>query len=109
MAMSSIVSPLRPKVIEPGMPALDAGVERYTIRGGGAIVIALEPGDRLEITDIEGRQPASWWFFRRLARVMPALSAPRARHRPWVFRQFFRRIAMMPRVSAPAWSAALDL
>ena len=57
MVTSSIVSPGRPKVIEPGLPALDPGVERYLVRGGGAIVIALGSGDRLEITDVEGRQP----------------------------------------------------
>ncbi|MGI9498432.1 MAG: DUF1989 domain-containing protein [Geminicoccaceae bacterium] len=56
MAVSSIVSPLRPKIIEPGMLALDPGVERYQVKGGGAIVVALEPGDRLEISDVEGRQ-----------------------------------------------------
>ena len=63
MVTSSIVSPGRPKVIEPGMPALDPGVERYQVKGGGAIVIALEPGDRLEITDVEGRQPAELVVF----------------------------------------------
>jgi len=63
MVMSSIVSPNRPRVIEPGMPALDPGVERYQIRGGGSIVIQLEPGDRLEITDVEGRQPGELLVF----------------------------------------------
>ena len=63
MVMSSIVSPHRPKVIEPGMPALGPGVERYQVKGGGAVVIALEPGDRLEITDIEGRQPGELLVF----------------------------------------------
>ncbi|MEM7045781.1 MAG: DUF1989 domain-containing protein, partial [Pseudomonadota bacterium] len=63
MVSSSIVSPTRPKVIEPGMPALDPGVERYQVKGDGAIVIALEPGDRLEITDVEGRQPGELVVF----------------------------------------------
>jgi len=63
MVMSSIVSPNRPRVIEPGMPALDPGVERYQVRGGGSIVIQLEPGDRLEITDVEGRQPGELLVF----------------------------------------------
>ena len=63
MAVSSIVSPTRPKVIEPGMPSLAPGVERYPVRGGGAIVIALEAGDQLEITDVEGRQPGELVVF----------------------------------------------
>ena len=63
MAASSIVSPTRPKIVEPGMPALELGVERYQIKGGGAAVVALEPGDRLEITDIEGRQPGELVVF----------------------------------------------
>ena len=63
MVVSSIVSPHRPKVIEPGMPALGPGVERYQVKGGGAVVIALEPGDRLEITDVEGRQPGELLVF----------------------------------------------
>ena len=63
MVMSSIVSPLRPKIIEPGMPALAPGVERYTVKGGGAAVVALEPGDRLEITDVEGRQTGELLVF----------------------------------------------
>lgn len=63
MTASSIVSSLRPKVIEPGMPALDPGVERYQVKGAGAIVIALEAGDRLEITDLEGRQPGELVVF----------------------------------------------
>ncbi|MDH3659940.1 MAG: aminomethyltransferase family protein [Alphaproteobacteria bacterium] len=63
MAGSSIVSPYRAKVIEPGMPALDPGVERYQVKGGGAVVIALEPGDRLEIIDVEGRQPGELVVF----------------------------------------------
>lgn len=63
MAESSVVSPNRPKVIEPGMPALDSGVERYQIKGGGAIVVVMDAGDRLEVTDVEGRQPGELIVF----------------------------------------------
>ena len=63
MVTSSIISPSRPKVIEPGLPALGSGVERYQVKGGGAIVIVLEAGDRLEITDVEGRQPGELMAF----------------------------------------------
>ncbi|MGI9450018.1 MAG: DUF1989 domain-containing protein, partial [Geminicoccaceae bacterium] len=55
-APSAIVTTARPKIIEPGLPALDPGVERYQIQGGGAEVIAIEPGDVLEIVDLEGLQ-----------------------------------------------------
>ena len=63
MVLSSVVSPTRPKVIEPGMPAIVPGVERYQVKGGGAIVIALEPDDQLEITDVEGQQPGELVVF----------------------------------------------
>ncbi|HSY85344.1 MAG TPA: aminomethyltransferase, partial [Verrucomicrobiae bacterium] len=48
----------RPRLIEPGLPRLQPGVERYRVPGGGAVVLALLAGDRLEITDVEGRQRA---------------------------------------------------
>jgi aminomethyltransferase len=47
---------LRPRGYQPGLPFLGSGLERYPIRGGGASVIALEQGDRIEITDPEGLQ-----------------------------------------------------
>jgi glycine cleavage system T protein (aminomethyltransferase) len=46
----------RPRLIEPGLPRLEPGTERYRIGGGGAVVLALSTGDRLEIIDVEGRQ-----------------------------------------------------
>lgn len=49
--------PPRPSVIlRPGIPAPAAGAERHLIRGGGAVVIAVAPGDRFEVTDLEGLQ-----------------------------------------------------
>ena len=48
----------RPRLIQPGLPRFEPGVERYRIAGGGAVVLALFAGDRLEITDLEGRQRA---------------------------------------------------
>ena len=51
------VSPIaRPLGYEPGLPFLGTGLERYPVRGGGATLIGLEPGDRLEVVDPEGRQ-----------------------------------------------------
>ena len=46
----------RPRVLEPGLRRLPPGTERYRIRGGGATVLAVGPGDTLEIIDTEGRQ-----------------------------------------------------
>ena len=51
------VSPIaRPLGYEPGLPFLGTGIERYPVRGGGATLMGLEPGDRLEIIDPEGRE-----------------------------------------------------
>ena len=40
----------------PGLRSLPPGVERYLIIGGGLSVITLDPGDKVEITDTEGKQ-----------------------------------------------------
>ncbi len=53
----------RPRLLEPGLPRLEPGVERYRVAGGGAVVLALCGGDRLEITDVEGRQRAELAVF----------------------------------------------
>ena len=54
----SLALATRPRLIEPGLPRLQPGVERYRIAGGGAVVLALFAGDRLELSDVEGRQRA---------------------------------------------------
>ena len=41
---------------DPGLRSLPPGVERYLVKGGGLSVITLDPDDKIEITDIEGRQ-----------------------------------------------------
>jgi len=53
----------RPRLIQPGLPRFEPGVERYRIAGGGAVVLALFAGDRLEIIDLEGRQRAELAVF----------------------------------------------
>jgi aminomethyltransferase len=77
---SAVVSCLRPKVLEPGLPALDPGVERYVVQGGGAIAIALEPGDVLEILDLEGRQAAELVLFSPAGREDAGAIGARAAH-----------------------------
>ena len=79
---SAVVSRLRPKVLEPGLPALDPGVERYVVRGGGAIAVALEPGDLLEVVDLEGRQPAELVLFSPAGRQNAGAIGARATHEP---------------------------
>lgn len=44
-------------------PALAPGVERYVVAGGGAQVFTLEPGDRIEIAQLEGGQPVELLAF----------------------------------------------
>ena len=52
------MSPPSPRILEPGLRLLPPGTERYVIRGGGATVLPLRAGDRLEVVDPEGRQRA---------------------------------------------------
>ena len=40
----------------PGLRVLPPGVERYLVKGGGLSVISLDPEDKVEITDTEGKQ-----------------------------------------------------
>ena len=41
---------------DPGLRTLPPGVERYLVKGGGLSVISLDPDDKIEITDTEGKQ-----------------------------------------------------
>ena len=54
----TIISPVRVSpVLDPGLRLYQPGVEHYPVKGCGAIVVALEAGDKLTIVDPEGRQP----------------------------------------------------
>ncbi|MGF1608011.1 MAG: hypothetical protein ACFCUQ_01350, partial [Kiloniellales bacterium] len=46
----------RPRLLEPGLRRLEPGIEHYRVRGGGSVTFLLEPGDRLTLRDLEGRQ-----------------------------------------------------
>ncbi|HXV25072.1 MAG TPA: DUF1989 domain-containing protein [Alphaproteobacteria bacterium] len=46
----------RPRLLEPGLPVLPPGLERYRVVGGGAVIVALAADDGLTIVDKEGRQ-----------------------------------------------------
>lgn len=54
-------------------PALAPGVERYVVAGGGAQVFTLEPGDRMEIAQLEGGQSVELLAFDLAGR--PAVEA----------------------------------
>ena len=41
---------------DPGLRSLPPGVERFLIKGGGLSIITLDPDDKIEITDTEGKQ-----------------------------------------------------
>ena len=41
---------------DPGLRSLPLGVERFIIKGGGLSIITLDPDDKIEITDTEGKQ-----------------------------------------------------
>ncbi len=47
----------RPRLREPGLAGFAPGTERYRVAGGASLAVALKPGDRLTVTDVEGRQP----------------------------------------------------
>jgi aminomethyltransferase len=52
----------RPRLLIPGLPAFEPGVERYRVRGGGATVVKLFGGDELTVVDVEGRQGCELTF-----------------------------------------------
>jgi aminomethyltransferase len=52
-----IPGPPRPSaIIRPGGFSLPAGTERYTVSGGGALLVEVEAGDRVTIANAEGGQ-----------------------------------------------------
>ena len=57
-AYPKVVSgPPKPSIIrEPAVFSMPPGTERYVVEGGGAIVLRIEPGDRVEIINTEGGQ-----------------------------------------------------
>ncbi|HEX6102674.1 MAG TPA: DUF1989 domain-containing protein, partial [Alphaproteobacteria bacterium] len=73
----SLVEP-RPRLLEPGLPVLPPGVERYRVAGGGAVVVAAAPGDALTIVDKEGRQRAELAVFAADGRPDPGAIGAKA-------------------------------
>jgi len=48
---------------QPGLPLLPRGTERYVVPGGGALALAIEPGDEITIVDREGLQRCEVAYF----------------------------------------------
>ena len=58
IAMLNLSGPKASRILRPGLRTLAAGTERYRVAGGGSLTLRLREGDRLEIVDLEGLQPA---------------------------------------------------
>ena len=48
---------LGPRILRPGVRSRLSDIERYRVAGGGSVVFRVFGGDRLQIVDVEGRQP----------------------------------------------------
>ena len=46
-----------PRILRPGVRSLPVGMERYRVAGGGSAVFRVYEGDRLQVVNVEGRQP----------------------------------------------------
>lgn len=53
----------RSGIIQPGLPLLDPGIERYPVPGGGSRIVEIEQGDEITIVDCQGLQIVEMVFF----------------------------------------------
>jgi aminomethyltransferase len=53
---STIATALRPRLLGVGQAALDPGVERYVLKGGGSMVLSIDAGDTVELALLDGSQ-----------------------------------------------------
>ncbi|HJR21784.1 MAG TPA: aminomethyltransferase, partial [Dongiaceae bacterium] len=60
-------------LIDRRVPNLPSEVERTRVPGGGTAVIAISPGDRITVIDVEGRQPCEVLAANASGRVDPGL------------------------------------
>ncbi|WP_075289439.1 DUF1989 domain-containing protein [Pararhizobium arenae] len=56
----------------PGLPGIPPGTERYRVKGGGSVVLRVEPGDHVTVTDMEGGQPCELSFVDESGRFVAA-------------------------------------
>lgn len=67
------VRPLSGSIVRyPGISSLPQGTERYRVKGGGSLVVRVEPGDRITVTDSEGGQPCELSFLDESGRFQSA-------------------------------------
>ena len=58
MVMDPVETRVFSGVQQPGLWRSDPYLERYQVPGGGTVIFTLHPGDKLTVSDPEGRQPA---------------------------------------------------
>lgn len=63
--------PRRSTILRPGMPSLPRGTERYVVAGGRSIVVPVDAGDCVTLTDVEGGQPCELVAFDAEGRTDP--------------------------------------
>ena len=68
------------RILRPGLSAMPAGHQRYVVVGGGTIVVAIEVGDVVTVTDLEGRQPVEVLAADAEGRIDPKILGCRSRH-----------------------------
>ncbi|QKK20769.1 DUF1989 domain-containing protein [Rhizobium indicum] len=65
--------PAAPSLVHyPGIPTLPEGTERYRTKGGGSVVMRVEPGDRVSVIDSEGGQLCEISFLDEKGRFLAA-------------------------------------
>lgn len=54
--IATAAGPSPSRILRPGVWSLPPGMERYVVPAGGALMIEIEPGDTITLTDMEGGQ-----------------------------------------------------
>ena len=59
---ATLFAPPASQIYRPGVNVLAPGVERYRVAGCGSLVLTIEAGDQIRISDVEGQQPGELMF-----------------------------------------------
>ncbi len=89
LLIEALPPPTRSVILRPGIRTLPEGTERYRIEGGRSIVVDLDGGDRLTLTDVEGGQLCELVVFDATGRPDPGMLGARAEGNgaaPWALR-----------------------
>ncbi|SDI71370.1 DUF1989 domain-containing protein [Pseudomonas panipatensis] len=73
-------APIVSRPREPGLYRRSPGVERHLVRGGGFTLVELQPGDQLQVVDLEGLQPCELLAFDASGRDALAALGLNGRH-----------------------------